>query len=181
MSDQPRALILMGVSGCGKTSVGQGLSQKLGWPFFDGDDFHPQKNVGKMAAGQPLDDLDRAPWLQALRDLIEDHLKRDASLVLACSALKQTYRQQLSQDNPGTTFVYLMGDFDLIYGRMQARAGHYMKVEMLRSQFEALEAPTHAIIVDIDQSIEAISEEIITQLRQDKRPGSPKGRKNSGF
>jgi gluconokinase len=169
MCHQPQALILMGVSGCGKTSVGQSLSQKLGWPFFDGDNFHPQENVDKMAAGHALDDDDRAPWLAILHSLISDHLTQGESLLLACSALKQAYRQQLSAGNPGTVFVYLKGDFDLIFGRMQARAGHYMKADMLRSQFEALEIPRHAMIVDIDQSVEKITEEIVTQLHLKKK------------
>ena len=127
MGQQPQALILMGVSGCGKSSVGELLSQKLGWPFFDGDDFHPPENVAKMAAGNPLNDDDRTPWLANLHDLIADHLSQGKSILLACSALKQKYRDQLAAGNPGTVFVHLKGDFDLIFGRMQARAGHYMK------------------------------------------------------
>jgi len=161
---KPRALILMGVSGCGKTSVGEQLSQKLDWPFFDGDDFHPDENVAKMAAGIPLDDNDRIPWLMNLHDLIADHLVDGKSLLLACSALKQTYRDQLAEGSPGTVFVHLKGDFALIMSRMQARTDHYMKPEMLRSQFETLEEPTCALTVDIGQNLDRITEEIITQL-----------------
>ena len=161
---KPRALILMGVSGCGKTSVGEQLSQKLDWPFFDGDDFHPKENVDKMAAGIPLDDDDRVPWLMNLHDLIADHLVDGKSLLLACSALKQIYRVQLVEGNPGTVFVHLKGDFALIMSRMRARAGHYMKPEMLRSQFETLEEPIAALTVDIGQNLDRITEEIITQL-----------------
>lgn len=164
MGQQPQALILMGVSGCGKSSVGELLSQKLGWPFFDGDDFHPPENVAKMAAGNPLNDDDRTPWLANLHDLIADHLSQGKSILLACSALKQKYRDQLAAGNPGTVFVHLKGDFDLIFGRMQARAGHYMKAEMLRSQFEALEEPIDALTVDIDQNLDRITEEVIAQL-----------------
>ena len=122
--DQPQALILMGVSGSGKTVVGELLSQKLGWPFFDGDDFHPKENVDKMAAGIPLDDDDRTPWLLNLHDLIADHLAERKSLLLACSALKQTYRDLLLEGNPNTLFIHLKGDFGLIMSRMQVRSGH---------------------------------------------------------
>ena len=164
MIDRPQALILMGVSGSGKTAVGELLSQKLGWPFFDGDDFHPKENVAKMAAGIPLDDEDRIPWLLNLRDLIADHLAERKPLLLACSALKQTYRDLLLEGNPHTQIIHLQGDFGLIMGRMQARAGHYMKPEMLKSQFETLEEPTDALTVDIGQDLDRITEEIITKL-----------------
>lgn len=171
MKESPIALILMGVSGCGKTSVGELLSQELGWPFYDGDDFHPPANVAKMAAGTPLDDADRQPWLQALHDLIHQHLEEGKSILLACSALKEAYRETLAACNPGTLFVYLKGDFDLIFGRMQARAGHYMKAEMLRSQFEALEEPEEALVVNIDQGAEQITAIIIRELQVDRRVG----------
>ncbi len=164
-STPPQALVLMGVSGCGKTFVGERLSQILGWPFFDGDDFHPKENVNRMAAGIPLNDDDRSPWLANLHDLIAEHLAKGKSLLLACSALKQTYRNQLAEGNPGTVFVHLKGDFDLIFNRMQARTGHYMKAEMLRSQFETLEEPDDSLTVDIGQNIDVIVKEIIAQLR----------------
>ncbi len=164
MSKQPQALILMGVSGCGKTSVGQQLSQRLNWPFFDGDDFHPQENIAKMAAGIPLNDDDRAPWLANLHALIARHLAEDQSTLLACSALKQAYRCQLADGLPAVIFVHLKGDFDLIFNRMQARSAHYMKSEMLRSQFAVLEEPTGAITVDINQNLDSITEDIIRQL-----------------
>jgi len=168
MSSHPQALILMGVSGCGKTSVGERLSQILGWPFFDGDNYHPQENIAKMAAGIPLNDDDRTPWLANLHDLITEHLEQGQSLLLACSALKQRYRSQLSNGNPGTVFVHLKGDFDLIFSRMQARSGHYMKAEMLRSQFAALEEPTNALTIDIDQDVEEIVAEILAQINPGK-------------
>lgn len=167
MSHQPQAIILMGVSGCGKTSVGQQLSRISGWPFFDGDDFHPQENVEKMASGIPLSDDDRVSWLVVLHDLIADHLERGRSMLLACSALKQDYRIRLRDGNLGVVFVYLQGDFGLIFERMQARSGHYMQAEMLRSQFDALEAPAEAITVNIDQSIEGITNQIIRALELD--------------
>jgi gluconokinase len=167
MSKQPQAIILMGVSGCGKTSVGQRLSRVLCWPFFDGDDFHPEENVDKMAAGIPLNDDDRIPWLATLHDLIADHLSDGQSMLLACSALKQKYRDQLVEGNPGTVFVHLKGDFNLIYERMQTRAGHYMKPEMLHSQFRALEEPDAAITVSAKQRIEQITSDIIRELELD--------------
>jgi gluconokinase len=154
----------MGVSGCGKTSVGESLSRKLGWPLYDGDDFHPQANVDKMASGIPLKDADRSPWLATLNRLIGDHLGNGKPLLLACSALKQAYRQELAKDNPGTVFVYLKGDFDLIFGRMQARSDHYMKAEMLQSQFETLEEPQEALVVNTDQSVESITAQILQEL-----------------
>ena len=160
----PQAIILMGVSGCGKTRVGFALCAVLKFPFYDGDDFHPPENVAKMAAGQPLDDQDRAPWLSNLQALIHGHLIAGKSMILACSALKEKYRTRLSKGNPGVVFVYLHGDFDLIYQRLTARSGHYMPAGLLRSQFEALEPPKDAIIVEINQSVENISEKILTLL-----------------
>jgi gluconokinase len=154
----------MGVSGCGKTSVGERLSAALGWPFYDGDDFHPPENVAKMAAGQPLNDADRAPWLRILHDMIADHIDKGESLLLACSALKERYRQQLSAGISAVIFIHLKGSFDLIYSRMQARSGHYMKAEMLRSQFATLEEPQDALTIDIRQNLDTITTEIITYL-----------------
>jgi gluconokinase len=159
-----KAIILMGVSGCGKTSVGQRLSQKYGWHFFDGDDYQPQENIAKMAAGIPLEDDDRFPWLETLNNLISEHLEKEQTLLLASSALKQKYRDQLAKGNPQIVFVYLKGDFDLIFKRMKARAGHYMKAQMLRSQFEALEEPTNALTVEISQSLDDIVNEISALL-----------------
>ena len=118
-----------------------------------------------MAAGIPLDDQDRIPWLLNLHDLISDHLVQGKPLLLACSALKQTYRDLLLEGNRNTLFVHLKGEFRLIMSRMQARAGHYMKPEMLNSQFETLEEPTDALTVDIGQNLDRITEEIITKLQ----------------
>lgn len=155
--------VVMGVSGCGKTTVGESLAQKLGCPFYDGDDFHPPENIAKMANGMPLNDDDRYPWLARLHDLLAAHLGKGETAVLACSALKIKYREQLQQDNEGLRFIFLQGDFDLILGRMSERAGHYMKADMLRSQFEALEAPdpAKAYIVSIDNKPDDILEEIL--------------------
>ena len=165
MSNQPQSVILMGVSGCGKTAVGIRLANELGWPFYDGDDFHPRENVEKMSNGIPLDDEDRTQWLAALHEMIVTHLAQDQSMLMACSALKQKYRDQLAGGNTGTVFVYLKGDFDLIFERMRVRSGHYMKAEMLRSQFDALEEPNDALLVDVNQSLDVIVDQIITELR----------------
>lgn len=151
----------MGVSGSGKTSVGQTLAARLGWAFHDADDFHPEENVSKMSRGQPLTDRDREPWLEALNQLIAKHLREGLSLVLACSALKEKYRQHLAKGHEAkTTFVYLEGDFETIYTRMLARQ-HFMKPDMLRSQFDTLEKPNNAIVVDIRQTRDEVVADIL--------------------
>jgi len=160
----PTAVILMGVSGCGKTSVGQGLSKTLGWPYYDGDDFHPQTNIDKMAQGIPLNDNDRQPWLEWLHALIVEHLGKNENVIVSCSALKAKYRQILRGDRKAVKFVHLAGSFELIYERMQQRNDHYMKAEMLTSQFADLEAPENALIISIDQPICRIVSEIIDKL-----------------
>ena len=162
--NQTRFFIVMGVSGCGKSVVGKALAQSLGWDFFDADDFHPPANVAKMASGIPLDDSDRAPWLNALHDLISSSLRADHPAVLACSALKEIYRQRLMDGNNGVRLVYLKGSYDLIWSRMIARAGHFMKPSMLQSQFNTLEEPADAIIVDIALSVEEIVKKILAEL-----------------
>jgi gluconokinase len=156
-----RFFILMGVSGSGKTSVGKALAKHLGWEFYDADDFHPPANVAKMASGIPLDDADRAPWLAALHDLIESSLKADRPGVLACSALKTRYRTQLVDGNQAVCIVYLKGSYELIWSRMQKRTDHYMKAEMLKSQFEALEEPTNALIADVALPVDEIVQQIL--------------------
>ena len=159
-----RFFIVMGVSGCGKTSVGKSLTAHLGWNFYDGDDFHPPENVAKMANGIPLTDLDRAPWLASLNHLISSSLKANKPGVLACSALKQRYRQQLMDGNDGVQLVYLKGSYDLIWSRMQTRTNHYMKPHMLKSQFDALEEPKNALTIDISMSPDDIVQEIISSM-----------------
>jgi gluconokinase len=160
-----RFFIVMGVSGCGKSSVGQALAQSLGWDFYDADDFHPPANVAKMASGTPLDDSDRAPWLASLNELISSSLKADKPGVLACSALKERYRQQLMDGNDGVQIVYLKGSYDLIWSRMEKRTDHYMKPHMLKSQFEALEEPTNALTIDISMSLDDIVQEILRHMQ----------------
>ena len=152
-------VVLMGVAGSGKTTIGRLLSQELGWKFYDADDFHPHANVEKMSRGVPLNDADRIPWLEALRDLIKLCLERGESAVLACSALKEHYRQYLLIDER-VKLVYLKGDFDLIQERLKSRRGHFMKPEMLDSQFGALEEPAQGLHVDISSPPEEIIEAI---------------------
>jgi len=156
-----RFFIVMGVSGCGKSSVGQALAQYLGWDFYDADNFHPPENLAKMTNGIPLTDSDRIPWLASLRELISSSLKADSPGVLACSALKERYRQQLMDGNKGVQIVYLKGSYDLIWSRMERRADHYMKPHMLKSQFESLEEPTNALTIDISMPLDEIVQEIL--------------------
>jgi gluconokinase len=156
-----RFFIVMGVSGSGKSSVGEALARHLGWDFYDADDFHPPANVVKMANGTPLDDSDRAPWLASLNELISSSLKADRPGVLACSALKEHYRQTLMNGCDGVQVVYLKGSYDLIWSRMEKRTDHYMKPHMLKSQFETLEEPVNAVIVDVALSVDEIVGDVL--------------------
>ena len=140
-------VVLMGVAGSGKTTVGRLLAGGLGWKFYDADDFHPPANVEKMSRGVALDDDDRRPWLEVLSRLIDDSHARGENAVLACSALKENYRRLLLADEL-TRLFYLKGDYDTVWGRVANRRGHYMKPEMLDSQFAALEEPVAASHLD---------------------------------
>jgi len=156
----------MGVSGSGKTTVGETLAQQLGWKFADADDYHPAANIAKMSAGIPLTDEDRAPWLESLRRAIAAWLGAKENTVLACSALKRSYREVL-MINPEVRLVYLRGSFSLIEERMRERHGHYMKPGMLESQFEALEEPLepeHAIAIDVNDTVPDIVAKIRSRL-----------------
>ncbi len=153
-------LVVMGVSGCGKSTIGALLAARLGCAFLDADRFHPAENVAKMAAGTPLSDADREPWLKALNGRLQEL----QSVVLACSALKQSYRQLLSQGLADCRFVHLRGSIELIRERLAARRHHYMPASLLESQFAALEAPRGAIEVDISASAAACVETIVAQL-----------------
>lgn len=163
-----RFLIVMGVSGCGKTTIGRLLSRRLEWDFYDADDFHPIENITKMADGIPLTDADREPWLDGLRHLITTCLTENRPGVLACSALKQKYRIHLIKDDLDVQVVYLKGSFDLIWSRMSERPDHYMKPDMLRSQFEALEEPTNGLVVDIGKNTGEMCDEILSKIQPAK-------------
>jgi gluconokinase len=164
-SSEPQAVVLMGVAGSGKTTVGQLLATQLGWEFRDADEFHPAANIAKMSAGVPLTDDDRGPWLSAIRRHLETCFAAGRSTVVTCSALRQRYRDALIADPRRVHLVHLTGSFDLILGRMQLRTDHFMKPGMLRSQFEALEPPADAITVDIAHTPADIVAEIRHRLK----------------
>jgi len=145
-------LVFMGVCGCGKTTIGQALANALGWPFFDADDFHPPANVAKMAAGTPLTDADRWPWLDRLAAEMLARNARGGNAVFACSALKQSYRDRLAAWTASPhdlRFVHLVGDYDTIAARLASRRHRYMPATLLASQFATLEPPVGAINVDV--------------------------------
>jgi gluconokinase len=159
-------VVLMGVSGSGKTTVGKVLAVKLCWHFADADDFHPVSNIEKMRRGSPLTDEDRGPWLRALREYIDGVCDRGENLVLACSALRHDYREYLTADKSSCVrYVYLQGSEELIRKRLANRSGHFMPSSLLHSQFEALEPPEDAIRVDITPAPEIIAERIVQVLK----------------
>jgi gluconokinase len=156
-----RAIILMGVSGSGKTTIGQKLSFASGWSFYDGDDYHSPENVEKMSRGIPLNDDDRLFWLETLSELILEKRSSGEDLILACSALKRAYRQTLLSKNRDLLFVFLEGDFDLIWQRMKKRKTHYMKPDMLKSQFAILEPPLNALTLSVERPAAELVAEIL--------------------
>lgn len=145
-------IVVMGVTGAGKTTVGQRLAKTLGWPFHDADDFHPPANKVKMNAGVPLTDDDRWPWLRALRAVIEQALAEGTSAVVTCSALKRAYRDVLSGGLVDVHYVHLTGDKQVLAGRLASRRGHFMNPALLDSQIATLEAPADALDVDVAQN-----------------------------
>jgi len=163
----PLLVVLMGVSGCGKSTIGKGLSQALGWPFRDADSFHPPANIDKMSRGVPLDDADRWPWLSAIAQWIDAQRAAGAPGIVSCSALKRAYRQHIVGTPNGVRLVYLKGDMGLIAGRLAQRKGHFMPAALLQSQFHALEEPLQAerpLVVDIALPPDDVVAAIIAQL-----------------
>jgi gluconokinase len=154
----------MGVSGCGKSTVGRLLAEQLHWRFLDADDFHSPANVAKMREGIPLTDNDRAGWLQRLRDELVSSLQRNMPVVLACSALREAYRAVLRSAGAAVRFVYLRGNFATIQARLATRKDHYMPASLLESQFAALEEPRDAVIISVELSPADAVREIRRQL-----------------
>lgn len=156
-----KLIIIMGVSGSGKSTVGEKLSEKTGIPFFDGDDFHPQENIDKMASGQPLNDEDRLGWLKKLNQLAREQAAQNGAII-ACSALKENYREILNKGlEDAVNWVVLQGSFELIRQRMQARRNHYFSASMLQSQFDALEVPAYGLHLNIDQDTSTLVGKIV--------------------
>ena len=155
-------VILMGVSGSGKTTVGRKLADDLGWSFHEGDDFHSETSIEKMSRGVPLTDEDRGPWLAALRTVVDRAIEKGENAVLACSALKASYREILRGDHSEVVFVYLKADPRLIAERLEHRAGHYAKRDLLPSQIATLEEPADAITVDASRT----PREIVAEIRR---------------
>lgn len=164
-----KSFIFMGVSSTGKTSVGTEVARRLGIKIIDGDDLHPRTNILKMAQGQPLNDQDRAPWLERINDATFSLEQKSEVGIIVCSALKKKYRDQIRHGNDQVKFVFLHGSFDLILERMQQRQGHFMKVDMLKSQFATLEVPqadeTDVIAIDISGSFEEVVDRCVTALQ----------------
>ncbi|MBE8989688.1 gluconokinase [Nostoc sp. LEGE 12450] len=166
-------IIVMGVSGSGKTTIGKLLADSLGWEFSDADSFHSPENVDKMRRGIPLTEADRMPWLQDLQTAIKHWLQENKNVVLACSALKDSYRQFLVSDSDRSTnpksdrikLVYLKGSYELIQMRLQERSNHYMSEKLLNSQFDTLEEPLDTISIDVAQPPQIIVQNIRTALR----------------
>ena len=160
-------IILMGASGSGKTFIGKRLAAELDWSFYEGDDYHSQHNIEKMSQGIALTDADRAPWLEALHELIGKLLRQGEAAVLSCSALKRAYRKRLVGGYDDVRIVYLRGSYALIRQRLEARQGHYMKAALLASQFQALEEPKpseEVLAVDASQQPQTIVETIERKL-----------------
>lgn len=154
----------MGVSGAGKTAVGELLAKRLGWPFVDADDLHPAANIRKMAAGVPLTDEDRLPWLLKIRDAIVEHARSGRSAVVACSALKRSYREFLLMGQADIRFVYLRGAPAVFERRLRERRGHFFDPNLLASQLETIEEPTEALVVETDDEVEAVVDAVANGL-----------------
>ncbi len=158
-------VVVMGVAGCGKSTVGPMIAEALGGAFAEGDQFHPPANVAKMSSGQPLDDSDRMPWLAAMAEAIRGWRRQPQPTVLACSALRQRYREILADGSDEVRFVYLRGTQDVIADRMARRRNHFMPPSLLTSQFATLEEPADAIVVDVGGEPSAIAAAALARLR----------------
>jgi gluconokinase len=164
-----KILVLMGVAGAGKTTVGQLLSKELGWPYFEGDDFHSVRNIEKMSDEVPLTDADRLPWLRNIRNKIDELINKNQSAVIACSALKKEYRDILSAGTDKVRFIYLKADRELIKTRLEERRNHFMKAQMLESQFEILQEPAGALTIDASLQPAKIIQLIKKSLGEDSQ------------
>ncbi len=160
----PQSVILMGVAGSGKTAVGLQVARQLGWIFLDADDFHPPANIEKMKHGIPLNDQDRAPWLQRLHDELQNQIAEGRSVILGCSALKESYRKVLHDEIFPPLFVYLDVDQETIRERLQHRSAHFFPRELMESQFAALEKPKDAITVDARKPLADVVSQVIDAL-----------------
>ncbi|MGF1700493.1 gluconokinase [Photobacterium makurazakiensis] len=162
-----KSIIVMGVSASGKSTIGHQLAMSIGAKFIDGDDLHPKANILKMAKGEPLNDDDRRPWLERIRDAAFSIESKNETGVIVCSALKKCYREQIRNGNNNLAFLYLEGSPELILDRMRLRNGHFMKENMINSQFAVLESPTgepDVITISIDQGIDAVIEQAVIAL-----------------
>lgn len=157
-------ILVMGVSGSGKSTISKLLAEDLGWEFSDADCFHSPENIEKMRQGIPLNDLDRIPWLLSMQAALQKWLRENKNLVLACSALKASYRQYLIFDEEQIKLVYLKGSFEVIQKRLHARTNHFMSEQLLRSQFDTLEEPSDALVVDVEDPPEIIVQQIRVNL-----------------
>jgi len=157
-------IVIIGPMGCGKTTIGKILARKTSWLFYDADDYHPEVNKQKMADGIPLDDNDRQPWLEILKEVIDDHLSSERDMILACSALKKKYRRLLGIDQKNIRSIYLKGSFSLLHERIVSRSHEFMDKDLLQSQLDTLEEPETGLIVDISESPDQIIETIVDQL-----------------
>lgn len=181
---KPKVLVLMGVSGCGKTTVATILASRLGWPFQEGDALHPEANIEKMASGNPLTDADRWPWLTKVADWIDQRIDNGESGLITCSALKRSYRDFINRRHSGLIFVYLAGSKETIVERLAERRGHFMRPRLLDSQFVDLEEPAAdepAIRVDIGQPAAEIAERIIEDAVQRAMRGGGVGRGEEAY
>ena len=157
-------VVVMGVAGSGKTTIGSALAAAMGASFVDADALHPQANIAKMHAGVPLDDADRAPWLERVRAVIEEALIKGSRLVVACSALRDRYRHALARDKEPIAFVLLDAPKSVLAARLAARSGHFFDPSLLDSQLETLERPEGAVVVDATQPVEEVATRILTEL-----------------